>query len=103
MGSSQSFTKQNVEIEVGYPIAKMLPPQDDICMSIIPAGKRISCLNIGPYNEIPKIYQEMDQWLAVHDFETNGISYETYYNGGGFTPQEYLTKIELPIQEADEP
>ena len=98
-----SFTKQNVEIEVGYPIAKMLPPQDDIRMSIIPAGKRISCLNIGPYNEIPKIYQEMDQWLAVHDFETNGISYETYYNGGGFTPQEYLTKIELPIQEADEP
>lgn len=98
-----SFTKQNVEIEVGYPIAKMLPPQDDIRMSIIPAGKRISCLNIGPHNEIPKIYQEMDQWLAVHDFETNGISYETYYNGEGYTPQEYLTKIELPIQEADEP
>ena len=40
----------------------------------------------------------MDQWLAVHDFETNGISYETYYNGEGYTPQEYLTKIELPIK-----
>ena len=44
----------------------------------------------------------MDKWLEFHDFETNGISYETYYNGEGFTPQEYLTKIELPIQEADE-
>jgi effector-binding domain-containing protein len=71
-------------------------------MSTIPAGKRVSCLHIGPYNEIPKIYQEMDKWLEFHDFETNGISYETYYNGEGFTPQEYLTKIELPIQEADE-
>lgn len=98
-----SFTKQHVDIEVGYPVAKVMPPQDEISMSAISGGKKVSCLHIGPYNEIPKIYQELDTWLEANDYETDGTSCETYYNGEGYAPEEYLTKIELPIQEKDEP
>lgn len=42
---------QDLDIEVGFPVAQALPGNNEIKPSEIPAGKQVSCLYTGPYSK----------------------------------------------------
>ena len=90
---------QNLDVEIGFPVAKKLPNKDDIKANEIPSGKFASCLYIGPYSEIEPAYNELNQWIQDNGYEATGIAYEIYIDDPGMTPPEELkTQILFPLK-----
>src|SRR5512135_616558 len=47
---------QDLDIEVGFPAPGKLPGKDSVQASEIPAGKVVSCLHVGPYDQCAAAY-----------------------------------------------
>jgi effector-binding domain-containing protein len=81
---------QDLDVEIGFPVARELPGEGDIQASEIPGGKRATCLYVGPYEEIEQPYNALGQWMGEHGYEASGVAYEMYLNDPGETPPEEL-------------
>jgi effector-binding domain-containing protein len=89
---------QNLDLEIGFPVAKHLPGQGEIQSGKMPAGKAASCLHIGPYDKIKPAYQALGQWMQSKGYQGTGVCYEIYLNDPQQTPPEQLqTQILFPI------
>lgn len=93
-----SFSKKAVDMEAGFPTAEKQGGEEEIIPSMKAAGLYLSCLHQGPYNTIPRVYKEMDEWLKENHFETTGESEEIYLNVG-VQEELLLTQILIPILE----
>lgn len=89
---------QNLDVEMGFPVATPLPEKGELRSGVLPAGRAALCMYRGPYSEMVPVYEEMAAWIKENGFEPTGTSYEYYYNDPSFPECEYLTKIILPIQ-----
>lgn len=88
---------QDLDVEIGFPVANVLAEKGDIKPSSVPAGRAVFCIYRGPYNEMPPTYEEMSRWIGEKGLSPLGTAYEYYLNGPGFPESELLTKIVLPI------
>jgi effector-binding domain-containing protein len=81
---------QNLDIEIGYPVAQKLPGQGNIQPSMTVGGKAAACLHIGPYDKIQLAYEALMQWMQAQGYEGSGVCYEVYLNDPAQTPPEAL-------------
>ena len=89
---------QNLDVEMGFPVARLLPEKDDIKARELPPGKVVSSMYKGPYSGMEQPYNEMAQWMEVHGYTPAGVSYEYYFNSPQEVPEsELLTKIVMPV------
>lgn len=85
---------QDLDIEIGFPVAQAASGRDGIQASEIPAGKQVSCLYTGPYNKIEPAYNAIMEWIPANGYIATGVCYEFYLNDPAQTPEsELLTKI----------
>lgn len=89
---------QNLDVEMGFPVARLLPEKGDIKARELPPGKVVSSIYKGPYSGMEHPYHEMSKWIGDNGYTPVGISYEYYFN----SPQEVLesellTKIVMPV------
>lgn len=90
---------QDLDIEIGFPMAQGKGGKDHIIASEIPAGKQVSCLHVGPYNQVGSAYDAMIEWILANGYTASGVSYEFYLNDPEHTPEsELLTKIVFPLE-----
>lgn len=90
---------QNLDVEVGFPVAHALPGQGDIHASQIPGGQQVICLHVGPYDKIGAAFEALTQWLQSHHREASGIAYEVYLTDPTDTPPEALqTQVMFPLK-----
>lgn len=67
----------------------------------IPAGRYVSTVHIGPYEELPEIWPKlMGEWIPANGKKMrDGVSYELYHNNPSNTPKEKLeTELFIPIE-----
>lgn len=84
----------NLDVEMGFPVAKPLPGRGGIVPGEIPAGKKATCLYKGPYQEMKPVYDAMAKWMSENGHQPTGVVYEFYYNSPMEVPEsELLTKI----------
>ena len=88
---------QNLDVEMGFPVSRVLPGKEEIKSGVIPAGKMIFSMYRGAYGEMEPTYDEMSRWIEDNGFKPVGIAYEHYYNGPGFPESEMVTMITMPI------
>ncbi|MGI5822960.1 MAG: GyrI-like domain-containing protein [Dethiobacteria bacterium] len=88
---------QQLDVEIGFPVAHALEGRGDIQAGSIPAGKYVFCMFRGPYNEVEPVYNEMAAWIKDQGYTPSGTAYEYYYNGPGFPESEMLTMIAMPL------
>lgn len=93
-----SFSKKEVDLVAGFPIAYRVTGREEIILSKKVSGLYLTCLHQGARQTIPTVYREMDEWLKDHHFSTTGESEEIYLNEN---VQEALlvTQILIPILE----
>jgi len=89
---------QNLDVEIGFPVAKALSEKKDIKPDAIPEGYAVSCIYRGPYSQMEPVYNEITSWLEQNNYQAVGATYEYYYNGPGFPEDELLTKIVMPVK-----
>jgi effector-binding domain-containing protein len=92
---------ENLDLEIGFPVNKILPGKDDIVGGEIPAGPFVTCLYKGPYSDMKKLYEEMMNWMAENGYEMSGAAYEYYLNSPAEVKDEseYLTIVELQVKK----
>ncbi|HEY5537116.1 MAG TPA: GyrI-like domain-containing protein [Acetobacterium sp.] len=90
---------QNLDVEIGFPVANPLPGKGDIKAGPIPAGLIVFSMNRGPYSKMEPLYREMAKWIEKNGFEAIGTAYEYYYNDTSFLETELLTKIVMPVKK----
>lgn len=89
----------DLDVEMGFPVAQLLPGKGDIKASEIPAGKRVSTMYKGPYSQMESVYTDMLQWISEQGLAPTGVAYEYYYNSPADVPEsELLTRIVFPVQ-----
>lgn len=89
---------QNLDVEIGFPVAKVLPEKGDIKPGVIPAGKLVFCMYRGAYGSMAPVYGEMAKWISESGHRPTGTCYEYYYNGPNVPDSELLTKIVMPLE-----
>jgi len=94
----EQIKEDKVDVEVYFDTAILLPEKDDIKSVMVPETKLISCMYRGDYEEMAPVYLEMIQWIKDNGYEFIGDSYEYYYNGENFPPEDMLTKIVMPVK-----
>lgn len=81
---------QDLDIEVGFPVAHPLPGRDNLQSSQLPAGTYATCLYTGPYEDMVRAYEALYAWIEQHGYESTGVAYEFYLNGPQDAPPEGL-------------
>lgn len=90
---------EDLDVEMGFPVAKPIAGKGDIKSGEIPAGKQVSCLYKGPYSQTEPVYKAMMQWMNENGHTPTGVAYEFYYNSPMEVPEsELLTKIVFPLK-----
>lgn len=85
---------ENLSVEIGFPVADKFPSKDNVESSVIPCGKKATCIHQGPYTELSNTYDEMGKWLMENNMKPTGVVYEHYFNSPEEVPEsELLTKI----------
>ncbi len=88
----------DLDIAIGFPVAKELPGKDNMKPGEIPAGKYATCMHIGPYNKIENAYNSLTEFIKEQDFTPSGVAYEFYLNDPRTIPEEELqTKVMLAL------
>ena len=90
----------DLDVEIGFPIADKLPEKGGIKCVTIPEGKYASGMYLGAYSDMEPAYGRMHDWVTQNGFEPAGAAYEFYYNGPGDVEDEQmlLTKIEFILK-----
>jgi len=89
---------QNLDIEIGFPVARNLASRGDIQASQFPGGKLASVMHVGPYDQLGAAYEALMQWVTEHGYEATGVTYELYYSGPETPPEEIRTEIVFPLK-----
>jgi effector-binding domain-containing protein len=75
-----------LDVEAGFPIARVLPGKGEISASIIPGGTYISTTHIGSYDSVQPAYDALAEWAKKNSYEPSGIAYEYYLNDPSAKP-----------------
>ena len=86
----------DLDVELGFPVAKSIKESDEIKNSQTPAGKAVMFTHVGPYSELEKTYRHAMDWMKESNFKESGIVCEFYLNDPTVTPPEDLiTEIKI--------
>jgi len=95
-----SLDMQDLDVELGFPVVKSIPGNDDIKSSRLPGGKAAFAVHVGPYSEVEPTYNALMQWIKDQGFEWTGVTYEFYINDPDDTlAEELVTEIFLPLKK----
>ncbi|WP_347490958.1 GyrI-like domain-containing protein [Desulfoscipio sp. XC116] len=90
---------QDLDLEIGFPVNGVLPGKDRIKPGEIPAGKQVSCIHKGPYNQVESAYNALTQWIKENGYTPTWTAYEFYLNSPCETSEnELLTRITMPVK-----
>lgn len=90
---------QNLDVEIGFPVARALAGSGEIQPSQLPGGPAVAYLHIGPYDKISQAYEALTQWLQANGRQGTGVAYEVYFNSPAETAPEALqTQVFFPLR-----
>jgi effector-binding domain-containing protein len=93
---------QNLEVEIGFPVARAVPGRGDLQPGVLPAGDWAQVLHVGPYDQVGPAYDALAAWVAEHGREPSGVAYEMYLDGPETPPAQLRTWIMFPLKAAPE-
>ena len=89
----------NLDIEIGFPVTKVLQDDQEIKAGIIPAGKFAMTEHQGPYNKIRPAYDALKRFVKSEGYQATGVAYEYYLNDPAITkPNDLLTRVVFPLK-----
>ena len=89
----------NLDIEIGFPVKKLLEENAEIKATTQPAGKYAMTMHQGPYGKIRPAYNALTKKVKEEGFQSTGIAYEYYLNDPENTkPNDLLTQVVFPLK-----
>lgn len=80
----------DLDVEIGFPVAQKIDGKGKVQSSEIPAGKYATTLHIGPYSGVEPAYNALMAWINENNYTPTGIAYEFYLNDPSEIPENEL-------------
>jgi len=90
---------ENLNVEMGFPIAKSVKGNGEILGHTIPARKAVSGIFLGAYEDTDPLMMEIMKWIEEHGYEQQGEIFNYYLNDESRPASELLTQIVVPIKD----
>ncbi len=88
-----------LDVEAGFPVAKMLPGKGKIQSGKIAGGKFGITLHVGTYDSMVPAYDALTDFIKQEGYEPTGIAYEYYLNDPNEDPSGIPeTEIRFPLK-----
>jgi effector-binding domain-containing protein len=89
----------NLDVEIGFPVAKTVAGGGRVKAGKLPGGKAAVTLHVGPYGKIGEAYNRLTAFIKEQGMEPESFCYEFYLNDPDETPPEELkTEIYFPVK-----
>jgi effector-binding domain-containing protein len=89
---------ENLDVEIGFPVATSLCGKDDIIANTIPSQKVVTAIDLGAYEKQDPTLEDLFSWIQSNGYEMQGKIYYQYLNDTERPENELLTKMFLPIK-----
>lgn len=88
---------QDLDVEIGFPVAVPVPPQGRMVVTEIPGGKAAVAMHIGPYDTVERTYKRLEAFMKEQHVTPRGVAYEMYFDPPETPPEKIRTQIMFPL------
>lgn len=89
---------RDLDVEAGFPVARVMEGDGQILPSSLPGGEVATTVHVGPYEGVGTTYDALLRSLNEAGWRISGSFWESYLNGPEDTPpSELRTRISVPI------
>lgn len=101
-GRYHSVSNESLEIEAGVRVKKAIKGKGEIKASELPAGKVVTTIHHGPYEELGLAHQALNKWAIDHGYTPASPLWELYLTDPGQEPDQskWQTQLFQPIKKA---
>ena len=94
-----SMDGETVDVECGLPVAEPMAGAGNAKPGTLPAGKVATITHLGPYDDLPKSWGRLFEWINAQGLEQRGAPWETYVTDPGMEPDvsKWRTDIYFPV------
>ena len=86
------------DIAAGMPVSEPIPGAGDIEAHVLPGGKALTALHVGPYEEVGGVWSQVMRRAGELGSTARFGGWDVYVNDPGDVPQEELqTRVYLPL------
>lgn len=89
-----------LDVEIGFPVARLLPGRGPIEAGELPGGAWATTLHTGPYDEVAAAHTALQAWVTAQGRRATGVAYEFYLDGPETPPEQTRTRVMIPLQPA---
>ena len=95
-----SMDGKTVELECALPVASPIAGTDRIQACELPAGTVATVTHMGPYDNLPKTWGGLTEWMKSQGLEAAGAPWEVYVTDPGAEPDQskWRTDIFFPVR-----
>lgn len=88
-----------VDVEAGFPVAVAIEPSGDVIPGVLPGGRMVEAVHVGPYDTMERTYAEIQKFIAGAGLSPGDTMWESYLSDPGSQPdpQTWRTQIFWPV------
>jgi effector-binding domain-containing protein len=90
---------ETVVVEAGFPVSSPMEASGDVHPSVLPGGRAVVVVHIGPFEAMEKTYAALQVWMAQEGLQPASGMWECYLTDPAVEPDQskWQTKIVWPI------
>lgn len=93
------YSKDHVDMAVGFPVAGSVEADGRVVADELPGGQIAIVTHIGPYTQLGGAYRAIETWMADQGLQSGGPPWEVYVTGPMQDPDSsaWRTDVVQPI------
>lgn len=98
-GFYPAMPTDTVVVEAGAPVSAPTETSGDVHRLVLPGGRAVVAVHVGPFETMEKTYAELQAWMAQNSLEPAAGMWEFYLSDPEAEPDpsKWQTKIVWPI------
>lgn len=99
-GRYRGMPTDTVDVEMGFPIDRVIPPAGDVLSEIVPERDAVQTVHVGPYDAMRGSYDAVFAWIGAHALAPTDEMWEIYETDPSANPDAatWRTQILVPVR-----
>ncbi len=95
-----SMEGDTVELECGMPVGSRMDGTDRVQPGQLPCGTTATVTHLGPYDDLPRTWTALTEWIRSQGLEAAGAPWEVYVTDPGAETDQskWRTDIFFPVR-----